>query len=500
MAARLSHGAIFDNRPSHFTHEWVESTAMNTTQQDRFAADGALNACLKNRWGHVSAGLESRLETGLAFHRLQPGLHTRLVRRALNSGPGSRGDSAPAEPKAILQGRIGFEAMRNSALVPKHVAGFFCSFVCFAYFAVTAFAAPAAPGPIDCRHRIPASAFTETSLGEWVSEPVRPAFPFDELIYSWHLNQAGDTFRLYLKAVFGPGDETDWLYAGCWGDVMNRVENRERPAFDRGMLDMDWLKLKTNATAFRFKVVAAGTEPLSAPPELTVIATDNHPSAERTNPPAISNDESRMTNGMMALRLKGRVLDIPLRRQIDSSGKRLKDRCQSAALASAMEYFGKSVPLEDVVRLTYDPEYRYPGIWPRVIAAAQEFGFDGYIDRFRDWTAVRRALAENKVLLCSIRLEEGQCEVPPYPEMGDHIVALCGVTDDGRVVVTDSFLGKSGKGYLCQWLQRDFEVVWMRTKGGIAMAICPPDGATPRYVSDLPQFPKDRTFPAGDDH
>ncbi len=74
------------------------------------------------------------------------------------------------------------------------------------------------------------------------------------------------------------------------------------------------------------------------------------------------------------------------------------------------------------------------------------------------------------------------------------------MTDDGRVVVTDSALGKSGRGYLCQWLQSDFEKVWMRTKGGVAMVICPPAGAVVRAVTNLPPFPKDRTFPVGDDH
>ena len=178
----------------------------------------------------------------------------------------------------------------------------------------------------------------------------------------------------------------------------------------------------------------------------------------------------------------------------------MKDRCQSAALASAMEYYGKSVLLEDIVQYTNDPEYDYPGIWPRVIGAAREFGFEGYVDRFRDWASVRRTLAENKMILCSIRMREGDCQAPPYASMGNHIVVLCGVTDDGRVVVTDSALGKSGRGYLCQWLQSDFETVWMRTKGGVAMVICPPEGAEERRVGDLAPFPMKREFPTGDDH
>ena len=69
-----------------------------------------------------------------------------------------------------------------------------------------------------------------------------------------------------------------------------------------------------------------------------------------------------------------------------------------------------------------------------------------------------------------------------------------------RVVVTDSALGKSGVGYLCQWLQRDFERIWMQNKGGVAMVIEPPDQATAKRVQDLPSFPHDRPFPIGDDH
>jgi len=361
-----------------------------------------------------------------------------------------------------------------------------CLFACLAGFGATSSAAPATNAPLDWHHRILSSDFQKTAAGEWISPLVQPAFAFEELIYSWHPQRPGDTFRLYLKAAFGSSSETDWLYAGFWGAVPDLVTNRLRPTFDRGVLDMDWLKLTDKATSFRFKVVSAGANALAAPPALTVVTTDNHagtskPSAEPEPMPA-------------------RVLDAPLRRQLDSQGQWMKDRCQSAALASAMEYYGKSVRLEDIVRYTNDPEYNYPGLWPRVIAAAREFGFEGYVERFRDWTAVRRTVAENKIILCSIRLRQGDCQSPPYVSMGNHIVALCGVTDDGRVVVTDSALGKSGTGYLCQWLQSDFETVWMRKKGGVAMVICPQAGAVERRVKDLPSFPTHRFFPVGDDH
>jgi len=333
----------------------------------------------------------------------------------------------------------------------------------------------------DWQHRIESSQFEQTASNVWTSLVVKPPFAFDELIYSWHFQDPGDTFRLYLQVEFASNDLSDWLYAGFWGDISDVATSRQAPKFDRGTLDMDFLKLTTRASGYRFKVVGDGTNSLSGPPALTVVVTEKHSS--QTN--IASQSETPATL----------VLDVPLRRQLNAAGSWMKDRCQSAALASAMEYYGKSVLLEDIVHFTNDPEYNYPGIWPRVIAAAQEFGFDGYIDRFRDWDTVRRTLAENKMILCSIRMKLGQCKSPPYPSMGNHIVVLCGVTEDGRVVVTDSALGKSGNGYLCQWLQSDFEKIWMQTKGGIAMVICPPSEAKKKLVANLPPFPSDRKCP-----
>jgi hypothetical protein len=356
----------------------------------------------------------------------------------------------------------------------------------------TVTSSPDAIAPIDWRKKIPAKAFSKTENGDWTSPVIAASFPFDELIYSWGIRlDKGEAFRIYLKVAFAPGDETDWLYAGFWGDPKEMVTDREKPKFDRGIVDMDWLKLTAKAVSYQFRIESAGEKPLGSLPSLSVITTDNHPAPglfSRFSPPSSKKQ------------IPGRIFNIPLRRQMDSTGNLTPNRCQSAALASAMEYYGKSINLEDIIRYIYDPEYNYPGLWPRVIGAAGEFGFNGYIDRFRDWDSVRKALNENKILLTSIRLDEGICKAPPYPKMGNHIIALNGITDDGRVVVTDSALGKSGEGYLCQWLKEDFEKVWMQTKGGIAMVICPPSGAKEKLVENLPGFPEDRQVPQGDDH
>lgn len=348
--------------------------------------------------------------------------------------------------------------------------------------------------PLDARHVITSESLTGAGEDAWLTPEVRAPFSFDELIYSWNVRlPEAEGFRLHLKANFAGGTSTGWQYAGYWGSVKDHVTSRSIPKFPEGVVDMDWLKLKQKAESYQFKVENGSTVPLTVLPSFHVVTTDNKPTTDvivrfRTSTPDPVHTVTR------------RVLDLPFRRQMDSKGNLTPSRCQSAALASAMQYYGTSVPLEQVIAKIYDPEYEYPGLWPRVIGAAHDFGYDGYIDRFRDWDRVRQALAEHKVILCSIRMKKGDCKEPPYESMGNHIVALNGITDDGRVVVTDSALGKSQRGYRCQWLIEDFEKIWMKTKNGVAMVISPPENATVKEVLGLDAFTYGRLDIAGDDH
>lgn len=336
---------------------------------------------------------------------------------------------------------------------------------------------------IDSRAKLEPREFSKTGSDTWESEWKRAEFPFDEMIYYWNAPlERGEGFRLYLQVRFKEGDESPWLYAGYWGRVKPSGP-REKPKFDRGVLDLDQLLLKEKATAWRFRVVSEGNRVLSKPPFLGVITTDNHPTEQ-----AIATWRKRLNHVPSA-----RILDVPLRKQQDIDENPLPDRCQSAALASAMQYFGTTVPLEQIIAHTTDPEYKYFGIWPRTLGAAHEFGFEAYLERFRDWESVKKALAENKVILCSQTMPRRDTYIaPPYPSMGGHIVALCGVTDDGRVVVTDSALAAGG-GPLLQWVKEDYEKIWMRNKGGVAMVICPPEGAPVKLVDNLPPFPDRNT-------
>ena len=343
--------------------------------------------------------------------------------------------------------------------------------------------------PIDASHRLKPGDFAQTKLGTWETKWQKADFPFDELIYYWNARlEREEGFRLYVQASFGGGDETPWLYGGFWGRVPLVREERKEPKFDQGTLEQDQLLLKKKASQWRFRIVSEGKRELSKVPAFGIITTDNHPTPEQSAKmhPAAKQQPSPA------------ILDVALCRQEDSGGNPLKDRCQSAAVGAAMDYFGTSVPLEQIISFTTDPEYKSFGIWPRTVNTAYEFGFDAYLDRFRDWEKVKKTVAENKVILCSITMPERDTYIdPPYPHIGGHIVVLCGLTDDGRVIVTDS--ARKATGYLEQWRRPDFEKIWMRNKGGVGMVICPPEGAAAKHVKNLEAFPDYKTLNAKDE-
>lgn len=305
-------------------------------------------------------------------------------------------------------------------------------------------------------------------------------FKFNEAIYSWNIKiPEKQGFRLFFRVIPDKGNPEPWLYAGYWGGVKPRGDDI-RTEFEHGRMLYDHILLDKKYGQYQFRIVDKGEKSLSLLPSMRFVYTEDERTTKTTG-----SGKSGSGKGVS----ETIVLDVPFRSQHATSGEHIPDTCQSAALASAMQYFGKEIPLEGITKWTGDPEYDLMGIWPRTIGTGAQFGLAGYIDRFRTWDKVAETLSENKIILASLTMpEEGDYIDPPYPRMSGHIVALCGVTDDGRVIVEDSALSKNNKGHRLQWLIPDFEKIWMDQKGGVGMVIYSKDDMPVKKVNNIPDF------------
>lgn len=333
----------------------------------------------------------------------------------------------------------------------------------------------------DSTAKMESNWFTKTTDLSWESAKLKPVQEFDELIYSWSIPESAPcTFD--LKVHFPDGAESPWIYAGYFG-LPEGLVAREEPVFDRGKLALDQLLLKEPAESVQFRINYE-TPQASLPKDLnfTVISTLNQPTTMTLCRP--------LRDSKVVLKTQDTYLDLPLRKQQTSLGEKMDDTCQTAALATALQYFGKDVRNEDLYFRIYDRAYDYNGVWPRIAEAAIAEGFAAQVERFRTWEQVDEALARDAVILCSITMPKGgDYKAPPYAKQGGHIFALNGFSSDGRVVVTDSALGKDEIGYRCQWLKEDFEKIWFEKKGGVAIVIEAPEGFKAKRFKKLKKFP-----------
>jgi hypothetical protein len=97
------------------------------------------------------------------------------------------------------------------------------------------------------------------------------------------------------------------------------------------------------------------------------------------------------------------------------------------------------------------------GIWPRVVQNASEYGVDGAVTRYRNWSDAYTVLANGGRIGMSI----GQ------PLYSGHLVMLAGFTSDGRPIVHDP---ARSNGYSYVYSKSDISHSWF-DKGGVAYTI-----------------------------
>lgn len=285
------------------------------------------------------------------------------------------------------------------------------------------------------------------------SPALESPFAFDDLVASWNARLPRDA-RLKLEARVRSGGEWSHWYtlALAEGDDLSSAE-RQEDGF--GWVDVDTLKLKRKADAFRYRFTISSPR---RPALLTLAAVTV--SAAATEGPA------PFVPGPWVRELK-----VPPRSQKDAPAEIKSDVCSPTSLGMVLEFWGHrratgalAVEVRDRASLLY-------GNWPINAAAAARRGLLAWIARLDGLEALQREVAEGRPVITSVTYGPGELSGSPIKRTNGHILVVIGFTPEGDVITLDPAAPRESVRRI--YRRAEFHRAWMLKKRGLAYLIGP---------------------------
>lgn len=252
-----------------------------------------------------------------------------------------------------------------------------------------------------------------------------------------------------------------------------------------GKVDVDTLKLKKPATAFRLRVrFKAGKKPVRLVQAAVAVSDDEVPAA-----PAFLGGASV------------RDLGLPPRSQGEAQEKYKHDICSPTSLSMTLAFWGAKTELEPLAEEVRDKTSQLFGNWPANVAAAGDRGLPGHVARLESLNDLEREVAAGRPVICSITAKEGELPEAPYKKTTGHLLVVGGFTAKGDVIAYDP-AGKGRDQVRRVYPRAAFHQVWRARKRGLAYVLGPdfPRRLTVGVpVADLWSKPVKRDKPMLDD-
>lgn len=286
-----------------------------------------------------------------------------------------------------------------------------------------------------------------------VSKTLKSPFVFDSLTLSLSAKLDKDSAVLVEAAV---KTEKGWsgLYKIFY--LSNDYKKTFKPQKDTcAAVDCDVIKPVKGGLAYKYQITVLGKAKLNF---LTAAFTK----AGAPYDPILAQD---------TLELKD--FEIPLspvcREQYPDKNLRGKI-CSPCALKTVLDYYGKKVPLQDVVKGVYDQEAKICGTWPLNTAFASQQGLAMGVVRCCSLAQAEGELYKGRPLIVSIAYKEGKLKNAAVKSTEGHLVVICGIDKQGDIIVMDS-AAKDEKSVRRIYNRKQFAAAWLKNKKGIAYAI-----------------------------
>lgn len=296
---------------------------------------------------------------------------------------------------------------------------------------------------------------TKAATATLESRDLESPVPFDDLVGSLTADvPAGGEVELSVKVRTESG-WSEWFSLGSLNsDGWSSPPKAESPD---GAVDVDTLKLKTKATALRYRVkFKAGKRAVRLRSVAMALTDGTSPEA----PPAFK-------PGPWV-----RDLGLAPRSQGDAQEKYKHDICSPTSLAMVLEFWGDKKELEAVALAAQDRGSQLFGNWPANVAYAGAQGFEGRVARLESLDDVEDEVGQGRPVIVSITFSEGELPNSPIKRTSGHVIVVGGFTAEGDVIAYDP-AGKGKDQVRRVYPRAAFHKVWRGRKRGLAYLIGP---------------------------
>lgn len=327
------------------------------------------------------------------------------------------------------------------------------------------------------------SSRAEPVSGTVESQAVKALFPFDEIVFSANALIPEKTsvsleaqVRIIREKTTGRnGEKADKVESGEWSGWYRLGEFRSAGGSasfagqedDLARVEIDTLKLKKRADAFRYRVVLGATGSYSPVLRLVSAAyTDSGAGYDEKAAAAVLKPRSAKPEAW------GRTLEVPEYSQMAEQPKYARDICSPVALSMALGYWGVTVAPIEAASGVYDSSEQIYGNWFFNTAYAGLKGFDSFPARMNSVSEAEAEIAAGRPVIASITYGPGELENSPIKRTKGHLVVIRGFDKKGNFVVNDP-AAPDRKSVERVYRRDEFSRAWLKNKYGTAYKIYP---------------------------
>lgn len=240
--------------------------------------------------------------------------------------------------------------------------------------------------------------------------------PFNVGLPSWNgtADETSPSFKILMRFPYLNG-WSPWLTVGYWQKYYGSYGTT---SYDSGWINYDTAELDSYKSRWQFKVEFRRTNVTDPSPTLSKLSffvSDTRKMDELDYTAIVADNPEAIFIPTTFYYQMGLDPDI---------GGSI---CSPTSVSMILRSYEISVDPLQFARDTYDPHFGMFGIWPRVVQNASEYGLDGVVTRYRNWSDAREVLANGGRIAISV----GE------PLYSGHLMMLAGFTANGDPIVHD---------------------------------------------------------------